>query len=69
MRRSCSSHEEFHRRSSQGEWLTKIKDEVMGFIHKTTIEILGHLEKIVGGLDYVDTNEIMKDRDTLWDTT
>ena len=41
---------------------------MIGFTNKTTIEILNHLEKILGTLEYVDTYEIWKDRDIMWDT-
>ena len=44
------------------EWIAEIKYKVMGFTNKTPIEMLDHLYKRGGALEYVDSNEINKDR-------
>ena len=49
------------------EWLAEIEDELMGFEAKTPIEMLEHLEKRGGTLDFIDTTEIKGERDAPWD--
>ena len=51
------------------EWISEIEDEVMEFTNKIPIEMLDHIEKRGGTLDYFNRNEIKKDRNAPWDTT
>ena len=48
---SFMSQKDFIDEAANEEWLANIKDEVMGFTNRTSIEMLDHLETRKGALD------------------
>ena len=50
------------------EWLEEISDEVMEFQNVSILEMLDHLGARGGEIDYIDIQEIKKERDAPWNT-
>lgn len=50
------------------EWLEEINDEILGFQNKPVTEMFEHLVERAGELDYIDLQEMKKERDAPWDT-
>ncbi len=49
------------------KWLIELKDNLLGFINRSLVDILQHLRDCGGSLDYINTNQLKKERDYPWD--
>ena len=50
------------------EWLEEINDDILEFQKVTCLEMLEHLEDRGGDVDYIDIQEMRKERDAPWNT-
>ena len=50
------------------EWLEEINDDILEFQNVTCLEMLEHLEARGGDVDYIDIQEMRKERDAPWNT-
>ena len=50
------------------EWLEEINDDILEFQNVTCLEMLEHLEDRGGDVDYIDIQEMRKERDAPWNT-
>ena len=50
------------------EWLEEIDDDILGFQNVTILNMLEHLESRGGDIDYIDIQEMRKERDAPWNT-
>ena len=50
------------------EWLEEIDDDTLGFQNVTILEMLEHLEDRGGDIDYIDIQEMRKERDASWNS-
>lgn len=50
------------------EWLEEIDDETLGFQNVSILEMLEHLENRGGDIDYIDIQDMKKERDAPWNT-
>ena len=51
-----------------GEWLEEIDDDTLGFQNVSILDMLEHLENRGGDIDYIDIQEMRKERDAPWNT-
>ena len=50
------------------EWLEEIDDDILGFQNVPILKMLEHLEERGGDVDYIDIQEMRKERDAPWNT-
>eukprot|EP00804_Cyclotella_cryptica_P014668 CCRYP_012700-RA/>CCRYP_012700-RA protein AED:0.35 eAED:0.34 QI:0/-1/0/1/-1/1/1/0/213 len=50
------------------EWLAGMRNERLGFTHRTPIELLNHLRSNGATLDDIDIRELISTMDTAWNT-
>ena len=51
------------------ENLSKVEHEMLGFLNKTPREMIEHLLTRGGALDFVDTKELLTEKDGEWNTS